>query len=83
VIKDHLREGLGAQATLRFMDWVGNARFGVRLTYRYLSRDEWACAFAEVGLVVERREEKLALYPQPSSLLFDRSLHFVARLRKA
>lgn len=33
VIKDHLREGIGAQATLRFMDWVGNARFGVSLPY--------------------------------------------------
>lgn len=83
VIKDHLREGIGAQATLRFMDWVGNARFGVSLPYNYFARDEWQKAFAETGLVVEEWREKLALYPQPSSLLFDRSLHFVARLRKA
>jgi len=83
VIKDHLREGIAAGATLRFMDWVGNARFGVRLTYKYWSREEWQKAFAETGLVVEQSREKLALYPQPSSLLFDRSLHFVARLRKA
>lgn len=83
VIKDHLREGLAAEATLRFMDWVGNARFGVRLTYRYWTREEWRKAFAETGLVVEHWKEKLALYTPPSSLLFDRSLHFVARLRKA
>ena len=83
VIKDHLREGVGAQATLRFMDWVGNARFGVSLTYRYWTRAEWREAFAATGLRVEQWKDKLALYPQPSSLLFDRSLHFVARLRKA
>jgi SAM-dependent methyltransferase len=83
VIKDHLREGIGAQATLRFMDWVGNARFGVHLTYQYWSRDEWNRAIAVTGLAVERWVEKLSLYPLPSSLLFDRSLHFVARLRKA
>ena len=83
VIKDHLREGLAAEATLRLMDWVGNARFGVRLPYRYWTRDEWRKALAETGLVVEHWNEKLALYAPPTSLLFDRSLHFVARLRKA
>jgi SAM-dependent methyltransferase len=82
-IKDHLREGLAANATLRFMDWVGNGRFGVRLPYRYWTREEWREAFAETGLVVEHWNEKLALYAPPASLLFDRSLHFVARLRKA
>jgi SAM-dependent methyltransferase len=82
VIKDHLREGLGAEATLRFMDWVGNARFGVQLPYRYWTHYEWGNAFDDAGLIVERWIGKLALYPQPSSLLFDRSLHFVARLWK-
>lgn len=83
VIKDHLREGFGAAATLRFMDWVGNARFGVRMTYRYWSRAEWRAMLADAGLVVRAWQEELALYPAPLSLLFDRSLHFIARLDKA
>ncbi len=33
VIKDHFREGVLADATLRFMDWVGNAQHGVVLPY--------------------------------------------------
>jgi SAM-dependent methyltransferase len=82
IIKDHLREGVGAEATLRFMDWVGNARFGVSLPYRYWSRSEWTEAFAALGLTIDVQKEDLALYPQPASLFFDRSLHFVARLRR-
>ena len=83
VIKDHLREGFAAQATLRFMDFVGNARFGVRLTYRYLTRAEWSEAFTAAGLTVDQWNESLSLYPPPASWLFDRKLHFVARLRKS
>jgi len=77
IIKDHLRTGLFAQSTLRFMDWVGNARFGVQLTYNYLSPQQWDIAFEELGL-----ERKLVvmpgLYPFPFSLLFGRQLHFLA-----
>jgi SAM-dependent methyltransferase len=81
LIKDHLREGVGALTTLRFMDWMGNARFGVRLPYQYWTREEWRAAFRSVGLVIDHWQEKLLLYPAPASLLFDRSLHFIGRLK--
>ena len=83
VIKDHFRDGLLAGPTLRFMDWVGNAGHGVRLPYNYLSRREWEALWAGCGLEVERIEERLGLYPPPASWLFERGLHFVARLRHA
>lgn len=81
LIKDHLRDGLLANDTLRFMDWVGNARHGVALPYNYWSEREWRAAFERVGLSVEAWKTRLGLYPWPASMLFDRSLHFVARLR--
>lgn len=81
VIKDHRRNGLLADSTLRFMDWVGNARHGVALPYNYWAEAEWRHAFAQLGLSVEVWRTRLGLYPWPASLLFDRSLHFVARLR--
>jgi SAM-dependent methyltransferase len=80
IIKDHLLQGLGAQRTLRFMDGVGNRRYGVVLPYNYLRPDQWAGAFAQLGLTVEQMEERLGLYPWPFSLAFDRRLHFIARL---
>ena len=80
LLKDHLRDGVGARLTLRGMDWVGNARHGVRLPYTYWSRAEWDRAFAEVGLVVSEWRSALNLYPAPASWLFDRSLHFIATL---
>jgi SAM-dependent methyltransferase len=80
LVKDHLREGLGARVTLRGMDWVGNARHGVRLPYNYWSRAQWNSAFDKLGLVVERWESALGLYPKPASWVFDRSLHFVGLL---
>ncbi len=79
VVKDHLREGLAANATLRFMDWVGNAGWGVSLPYHYWSAEEWAQARAELGLRTEEERLALGLYPWWADWLFGRSLHFVAR----
>ena len=81
LIKDHFRNGWLAGPTLRFMDWVGNAGHGVRLPYNYLSRAQWRRLWAEAGLDVDRIEERLGLYPRPASWLFERGLHFIARLR--
>ena len=82
IIKDHLLEGFLAAPTLRFMDWVGNARHGVALPYNYWSQRQWNDAFRDTGLTIETIDSKLRLYPFPASLLFDRHLHFIARLRK-
>lgn len=80
VVKDHFRDGLLANSTLRFMDWFGNAAHGVRLPYNYLSNAEWRKAWKELGLRVDGLVDHLGLYPPPFSWLFDRKLHFVARL---
>jgi SAM-dependent methyltransferase len=79
-IKDHLLSGALAGPTLAFMDRVGNRRFGVALPYNYWTHPQWMAAFSELGLVVEVWEQMLKLYPFPASLVFDRSLHFVAKL---
>jgi SAM-dependent methyltransferase len=80
VIKDHLLDGLFAGQTLRFMDRAGNARHGIRLPYNYWTKETWFDAFDTLGLRVGMWTTKLCLYPRPASWLFDRSLHFVARL---
>jgi len=80
IVKDHLREGFAAETTLRFMDRVGNARHGVRLTYNYLTRDAWQSVLTTSGLRAEQWEEHLRLYPPPADWLFGRRLHFLASL---
>jgi len=80
VIKDHIRQGRAAGATLRFMDWVGNARHNVALPYNYWSPAQWASAFKTVGLRVVEMRSSLGLYPAPASWIFERDLHFVGRL---
>lgn len=80
VIKDHFREGAFAEVTLRFMDWFGNAAHGVALPYNYLSDPEWRSIWSDLNLKVERIVDRVGLYPAPFSWLFDRRLHFVARL---
>ncbi len=82
VIKDHLRDGLAAGPTLRFMDWVGNAAHGVRLPYNYLSRREWQQIWTRLHLGTSKFADRLSLYPRPFSWLFDRGLHFVAILSR-
>jgi SAM-dependent methyltransferase len=80
IIKDHTHDGLLAGPTLRFMDRVGNARFGVALTYNYWPSQKWQVAFETLGLRTGVWKTNLGLYPRPASWLFDRTLHFVARL---
>jgi SAM-dependent methyltransferase len=83
LIKDHFRDGFLSGPTLRFMDWVGNARHGVALPYNYWSRLEWNRAFAELRLQFSSTNSQLALYTRPASWIFERGLHFVARLEQA
>ncbi len=83
VLKDHTRDGLLAGPTLRFMDWVGNAPHGIPLPYNYWPERRWHEAFKRIGLLPAVWLNKLSLYPAPASWLFDRSLHFIARLDPA
>lgn len=82
VIKDHLRDGIAAGPTLRFMDWVGNAAHGVRLPYNYLSHREWKAIWGKLQLGTSAFATRLSLYPRPFSWFFDRGLHFVAILSR-
>jgi SAM-dependent methyltransferase len=81
LIKDHLVEGTFAYSTLRFMDWVGNARHGVALPYNYWTLAKWNRVLDDLGLNIDFWESNLRLYPFPADLIFGRSLHFFALLR--
>ncbi|MDB5726160.1 MAG: SAM-dependent methyltransferase [Novosphingobium sp.] len=82
IVKDHLRDGLAAGTTLRFMDWVGNTAHGVRLPYNYHSQRKRQAIWAKLDLATSAFTNQLALYPRPFSWLFDRRLHFVAVLSR-
>ena len=82
LIKDHFRQGLAAYQRLRFMDWVGNARFGVALPYNYWTANQWQTAWREVGLQPEELVTRLGLYPPPFDWVFGARLQFMARLAK-
>lgn len=82
LIKDHFREGWAAYQRLRFMDWVGNARFGVALPYNYWSENQWQRAWREIGLEPEESVTNLGLYPLPANWIFGARLHFMALLAK-
>ncbi len=80
IIKDHLADGFMAVPTLRVMDWVGNASFGVALPYNYLTLGQWKDAFDSADLTIRNVKTDLHLYPGPLSWLFDRRLHVVWQL---
>ena len=82
VVKDHLKEGLLADETLRFMDRVGNLRHGVALPYNYWTREQWTRAFDARRLMPMVFRDRLPLYPGPADWIFGRRLHFAARLEK-
>ena len=80
IVKDHVRQGMAAEPTLRLMDWVGNAHHGVRLPYNYWTPPQWEAALAQAGLVARSWRRDLGLYPRPITWLCDRSLHVLALL---
>jgi SAM-dependent methyltransferase len=80
VIKDHVQAGWLDRQTLRIMDWTGNAAHGVALPYNYWTAKEWTIALQRIGAAIDSWETDLGLYPWPASALFDRGLHFVARV---
>jgi len=79
-IKDHTCNGLFAGSTLRFMDQIGNARYGVALPYNYWSQQRWFEAFHTLDLTIAAWKKDLGLYPRPANWIFGRSLHFIALL---
>ena len=80
LIKDHLVEGTFAYSTLRFMDWVGNARHGVPLPHNYWTLAKWHRVFDKLRLNITFWESNLRLYPFPADLILGRSLHFMVLL---
>jgi SAM-dependent methyltransferase len=80
IIKDHLAENSLDHATLRLMDWVGNAPHGVVLPYNYFSKQQWDEHFQRAGLKEKSFNKDVPLYPAPLSVIFVRKLHFVAQL---
>lgn len=83
LLKDHTRDGPLAGITLRFMDWVGNARHGVSLPYNFWPSRQWREALGGLGLSIRQWETRLGLYPAYANWLFGRSLHFVALLERS
>jgi SAM-dependent methyltransferase len=83
LIKDHFREGFAATTRLRFMDWVGNSRFGVALPYNYWTHQQWQTAWQQIGLQPEHLITRLRLYPNPADWVFGAKLHFVSLLRRS
>ncbi len=82
-IKDHTLQGPLSGALLRFMDDIGNRRFGVSLPHNYWTEERWRRTFRDLDLRCDAWIPKLGLYPVPLDWIFGRSLHFVALLRLA
>jgi SAM-dependent methyltransferase len=82
LIKDHNRNGFGAGARLRFMDWVGNARFAVALPYNYWTEMQWRAVWREIGLQPVEFVIELGLYRPFANWFFGARLHFVTLLKK-
>jgi SAM-dependent methyltransferase len=80
VIKDHMLEGILAGPTLRLMDWIGNAPHGVALPFNYWTQQQWLDTFDALGLKPVVWKDALGLYVWPVKWIFERSLHFLARL---
>ncbi len=78
VVKDHVLSGPTAALRLRFMDYVGNSRFGVALPYNYLSLQQWSELRVQLNVKVVAEITDLRLYPGAIDYVFGKDLHFIA-----
>lgn len=83
VIKDHLCDGWLAGPTLRFMDCIGNTRYGVAVPGNYWRMTQWETMFRTLALKPVEWRQELRLYPGLLDLFFGRTLHFLAKLEAA
>ncbi len=83
LLKDHFCQSAWDRLCLRFMDWVGNRAYDIDLPYNYLSEASWQGLFGQCRLESDRLVRSLNLYAWPSSLIFERNLHFISRLSPA
>lgn len=82
IIKDHIKVGVVSYIKLRLMDYVGNAHYHVRLPYNYLTKEQWDSVFMNNNLELKIYKTDLNLYTGLFHILFDRKLHFIAKLKK-
>jgi hypothetical protein len=80
LLKDHLADSLFAGVRLRFMDAVGNDRFGVKSPGTYWTRDEWASHIHTAGLRIASWDERANALPPLLRPVFGWGLHFIACL---
>jgi SAM-dependent methyltransferase len=80
IVKDILAETALDRALLRLRDRIAATGEGERPRGRYGAAADWERWFDAAGLSVEAFSTKVSLWPFPANLLFDRTLHFVARL---
>jgi SAM-dependent methyltransferase len=83
VIKDHLCDGWLAGPTLRFMDRIGNTRYGVAVPDNYWRMNQWETTFHALALKPVVWRHDLQLYPRLLDLFFGRTLHFLTKLETA
>ena len=79
VLKDHTQDGFLDGPTLRFMDYIGNAKHGVSLPYNYWTEKQWHDAITELDLKIDKWKHNLKLYNSFANFFFGRKLHFVAK----
>lgn len=80
IVKDHICTGRRAFVILAFMDWVGNRSLGIRSVHSYLSKEQWAELFREIGIAGTETMMVTGLYPCPFSLVFERNKQVIFRL---
>ena len=83
ILKDHSFANRVEHAIIKWMDWVGNAPYGVRLPYNFKDLAYWKELADRFGLEVKTFKSRVELYPFPFSELFGRDgMDFVMLLEK-
>jgi SAM-dependent methyltransferase len=80
VIKDHVCDSYFDWLRLSSLDWFGNRPFGIPMTYKYFSSNQWREAFRDAGVECTSLKRWIKVCPAPFHLPFDYNIHLIATL---
>lgn len=82
IIKDHFEYGIISRQLLRFIDWIGNFAYGVKIPDKYFTKKSWQKLIADANLVEIKLQDRVKIHSGLIGFLIPQKLHFISILKK-
>ena len=82
IVKDHFEYGIFSRQLLRFIDWLGNFAYGVRIPDEYFTKESWLRLITEAGLTQIKLQDEVKIHSGLVGFFIPSRYHFISVLKK-